>query len=72
MKLKHTGGLILGALMALALVPVGYLNTAPEPTTAVTDWRENWAYTVGMQTVVYGYMRVDVDFALTPSERTDI
>lgn len=59
MQLMRTSGLIFGALIALA--PLGSLRATPEsaeqkaPATAAAEWRETWAYTVGMQAVIYGY-----------------
>ncbi len=59
MGLLRATSLIVGLLIALS--PLGSLNAAPEtpvhkaPPPPAPDWRETWAYTVGMQAVVYGY-----------------
>ncbi len=50
--LQTTGRLL--ALIATSLC-CGYANAAPAAEAATADWRETYAYTAGMQALVYGY-----------------
>lgn len=49
--------LITALALACATAPLAAQQAAPPPAAAAqqADWRETWAYNIGMQAVVYGY-----------------
>jgi hypothetical protein len=54
MKQKRHGA-ILAAALQIAVLPSASAQTLAVEATASTDWRENYAYAVGLQAVIYGY-----------------
>lgn len=49
---------VLAAALQIAVLPSAAAQTPAVEATASTDWRENYAYAVGLQAVIYGYPAV--------------
>ena len=53
--MSKTNWIISAALLAVAPLPLVAQTTPPAAQQAPADWRETYAYTVGMQAVIYGF-----------------
>ena len=49
---------VLAVVLQISAIPSVSAQTPALETTASTDWRENYAYAVGLQAVIYGYPAV--------------
>lgn len=49
---------VLAVVLQISAIPSASAQTPALETTASTDWRENYAYAVGLQAVIYGYPAV--------------